>query len=261
VENDPWNALELGKTAEAAFEEAGARRWVTMAQLGIGFDFVLLGAHSQAIEVLRNVVKTAGDGAGILTSIGRARLIRALTDGGALSEALAEATLLLEFSLKSGNRHTEGLARLWLGMIHLRSGDCESAEREAAGAMDRLIAPLDGAWATATLADIRLRQGRATEALSLAQQAVNRCGGLRAVHIMQTDIAPIYIDALYAAGDHAGARTALAALCEDMLLAAERIRDPEFRKSFLENVPCNARTLALARQSPGTAMDEGTTQI
>jgi len=49
-----------------------------------------------------------------------------------------------------------------------------------------------------------------------------------------------------AAGDHAGARAALDAALRDLLGRADRIGDPALRRSFLEEVPENARTLALA---------------
>jgi hypothetical protein len=62
-----------------------------------------------------------------------------------------------------------------------------------------------------------------------------------------------YAEALFEAGDRVGAREAIASAKERLTDRAARIQDPELRKSFLERVPENARTMALAREWIGAS--------
>ena len=57
-------------------------------------------------------------------------------------------------------------------------------------------------------------------------------------------------EALHATGD-ADARSSIRAARERLLARAAKITSPEWRTSFLENLPENARTLALARELLG----------
>lgn len=65
-----------------------------------------------------------------------------------------------------------------------------------------------------------------------------RAGYARLVHAL----------ALEATGDHAGACQALSAARDRLVSQAAKIGDPAMRRGFLEDLPENARTLALARQ-------------
>ena len=58
----------------------------------------------------------------------------------------------------------------------------------------------------------------------------------------------VHVEALEATGDHASAATALATARDRLLLQAAKIGDLALRRRFLEDLPENARTLALARQ-------------
>jgi eukaryotic-like serine/threonine-protein kinase len=86
-------------------------------------------------------------------------------------------------------------------------------------------------------------------ALAAAEDALSRytskgaCGMLRGAHVRL-----IHAECLHAAGDQDGARAAIATARERILANAAKIGDADYRRSFLENVPENARTLELARQ-------------
>jgi hypothetical protein len=54
-------------------------------------------------------------------------------------------------------------------------------------------------------------------------------------------------EALHATGDLEAARRTIAAARTHLLAIAGKIPDPAYRQSFLDDVPENARTLALAR--------------
>jgi hypothetical protein len=56
-----------------------------------------------------------------------------------------------------------------------------------------------------------------------------------------------HAEALYATGAHDAARRAIAEARAQLLRIADRIDNPAYRQSFLDSVPENARTLALAQ--------------
>jgi hypothetical protein len=62
-----------------------------------------------------------------------------------------------------------------------------------------------------------------------------------------------YVEALFANGDHSAAYAAIAEARERILATAAGIDDPGRHKTFLENVPENARTLSLAQAWLGEA--------
>ena len=57
----------------------------------------------------------------------------------------------------------------------------------------------------------------------------------------------VHAEALHATGAHDAARHAIAEARAHLFTIAGRIPDPAYKQSFLENVPENSRTLALAR--------------
>jgi hypothetical protein len=56
-----------------------------------------------------------------------------------------------------------------------------------------------------------------------------------------------HAEALHATGAHAAAREAIAGARDRLRAIAGKIDDPAYRRSFLEDVPENARTFELAR--------------
>jgi eukaryotic-like serine/threonine-protein kinase len=55
-----------------------------------------------------------------------------------------------------------------------------------------------------------------------------------------------HAEALHATGAHDAARSAIAQARARLLAIADKITDPDYKASFLERVPENARTLGLA---------------
>jgi hypothetical protein len=56
----------------------------------------------------------------------------------------------------------------------------------------------------------------------------------------------VHAEALHATGAHDAAARAIADARARLLAIADKITDPDYKASFLERVPENARTLALA---------------
>src|SRR5262249_14671366 len=102
--------------------------------------------------------------------------------------------------------------------------------------------------AGATLAAILLAQGRPAEALAAAEVAMAELSELGGFAFKGAFIHLVHAEAVHAAGDGARAAKMIAAARERLLGQASRIGDPALQRSFLEDVPENARTLALARE-------------
>ncbi|HLM71661.1 MAG TPA: hypothetical protein VK459_03180, partial [Polyangiaceae bacterium] len=58
----------------------------------------------------------------------------------------------------------------------------------------------------------------------------------------------VYAESLAAAGEEEAAREAIAGARDHLLKQAATIADADYKKSFLESVPENARTMDLARR-------------
>jgi hypothetical protein len=99
----------------------------------------------------------------------------------------------------------------------------------------------------ATLAGLRLAQGRAADALAAAEQAMARYAAMGACGVFRAAFVRLaHAEALHATGAHDAARAAIAQARARVLAIAGRISDPDYRAGFLAHVPENARTLALA---------------
>jgi hypothetical protein len=126
-------------------------------------------------------------------------------------------------------------------------GDYDGAERELTAAL-RMAVPLEHPGVLATLSALRLAQGRAEEALAAAEDAVARCAVMGGCGMFRGAFVRLaHAEALHATGAQDAARHAIADARARLFTIADRIVDPEYKTSFLDNVPENARTLALAR--------------
>jgi hypothetical protein len=111
-----------------------------------------------------------------------------------------------------------------------------------------MAVPLEQPGVLATLSALRLAQGRAEDALAAAEDAMARnktmggCGMFRAAFMRLA-----HAEALHATGAHEAAARAIAAARARLLAIADKIADPDYKASFLDCVPENARTLALAQ--------------
>jgi hypothetical protein len=145
----------------------------------------------------------------------------------------------------------EGRGRWVLAEALRRDGELDSADREVGVALAMAV-PLDHPGVLATLSALRLAQGRAGEALAAAEdamaryQAMGACGMFRGAFVRLA-----HAEALHATGAHDAAARAIAAARARLLVIADKITDPDYKASFLERVPENARTLALAHTWPG----------
>jgi hypothetical protein len=118
--------------------------------------------------------------------------------------------------------------------------------------------PLEHPGVLATLSAVRLAQGRAGEALVAAEDAVGRCAAMGGCGMFRGAFVRLaHAEALHATGAHQASRQAITDARARLFTVADRIDDPGYKQSFLENVPENARILALARAWLGDAAPGG----
>ena len=102
---------------------------------------------------------------------------------------------------------------------------------------------------------MKLAKGDVSEAAAAAREAMELLEELGGIDEGESLVRLVHAEALSASGDFAGARRMIATARERLLERAAKISDPAWRASFLERVPENARTMALARawgEAPGS---------
>jgi hypothetical protein len=171
----------------------------------------------------------------------------ALARRGAFEEACAAFSVAIEGSVAGQNRRQEGDARSGLAEALLHAGDLDGAEVSARHAVSVLDAfgPIQLA-ARAILAEVLLARGRAGEALEVARVAFEPLESFG--HPVERDalVRVVHAEALHANEHHAEARAMIASARGRLLARAARIGEEDLRRSFLEGVPENARTIELA---------------
>jgi eukaryotic-like serine/threonine-protein kinase len=245
---DAWAALTHYQRSEASFAEAGDQRLMSVVRVSQGVCLILLGAHTEGQELLEALL-ASGEATSAVVLNARQLLVMAMTERGAPDEVLTDATAAAEAALAHQNQRL--VDEMWpvLTRIQLRRGDLDAAEREALTAIDVFSArPRDRALALTMLADVRLAQRRPAEALASVEQAIAALQSIPPAYRAGAYLPLIHAEALFATGDPAGARAVIARARPELLARADQIDDPAYRKTFLENVPENARTLARARQ-------------
>jgi tetratricopeptide (TPR) repeat protein len=252
---DPGGYLSHSAAAAQRFEQAGDRRSVCNCSVHLGFAYNEVGAYQQAEQALRDAL-AAAERMGLYNVVATAKnnLGIALARQGKLEEAHAVETEAILDSAKQGDRRMEGGSRHYLAAILELQGSLEEAEREAQRSAELLlIAPPLRAHVLATMARIRLAQGRSGEALATARQAMDELDKLGGLEEGEAVVRLVHAETLSASGQDEEAQLAVDEAKARLLVRAEKIQDPSWRKSFLENVPENARTIALASDARESA--------
>jgi eukaryotic-like serine/threonine-protein kinase len=243
--DDPWNALVHSDAIQPISDLIGGDVMFLNMQLLRGMNLWYLGAHARAVELLESI-PAADSTLGEVSPLRRISLSWLYADRGALDDARALAIEIREFCRAHHDRLGEARGTWALAEALRRSGDLEGAEREIEAA--RAIAmPLDQPGMGATLAALRLVQGRAADALAVAEDAMARSAAMAGCGLFrEAFVRLVHAEALHATGAHDAARRAIADARARLLAIADKIPDPGYKASFLDHVPENARTLALA---------------
>jgi eukaryotic-like serine/threonine-protein kinase len=246
AEGDPWAGLKSAELARESFQEAGHIRGALLAQVFLGMNLWLLGALPEAARELGGTM-SANEELGPVFALRTLCFVGTLADQGALEEARANAAVLIQIGQARQMPVAEERGHLSLADVLRRTGDLAAAEREALAAKGGPT-PLYHLAAMATLAAIKLAQGRAAEARAAVAAALEQAEAQGGAGFRGAFARLVHAEALLALGEREQAASALSAARARLLAEAERIRDPALRQSFLSAVPENARTLALAEE-------------
>jgi tetratricopeptide (TPR) repeat protein len=237
------------ESALSGFEQSGDLRNASITRADLGFVFLEFGAYPQAERLFRQSLFEA-ERMGLFTSIAQVKqnLGLALLGQGRLEEAASierEAAAALH---AQGQKRVGGLAETYLARILLRQGEVGAAEGAARRAVVLLdAAPGSRAMALAVLARTLLAQGKKSEGLDRAREAMELLRSLGALEEGEALVRLTFAEGLSAAGDpDAGA--VIVEARDALEKRAANIDDVAMRKSFLECVEENAATLALASQ-------------
>jgi serine/threonine protein kinase/tetratricopeptide (TPR) repeat protein len=242
----PFGGLQRIRQSIAHFHTINHRRGLAAAHVGAGCLSWLLGAFAEA-EQNFGYAAVSDSELGLVSGLRPFVRVILLGHHGAHDEAIAVARHLIERAASEHDFLSMGRGQWALAHALLCKGEFAAAEREIQTALQLLgFFRLDQIGASATLAAIQLAAGRADDALATAEAAMadyhtlGACGFLRGPYLRV-----VHIEALLAAGRELEARDAIAIAHEKLLLLADRIEDPGYRRSFLEVVPENVRTLEL----------------
>jgi hypothetical protein len=221
-------------------------------QLLRGMNLWFLGALAPAAQWLEGI-PAADTTLGEQSSLRRFLLSWVYADRGALGEARARAIEVCASCRAHRDRLGEARGSWVLAEALRRMGDLEGAERELEAAR-AMAMPLDQPGMLATLAALRLVQGRAADALAAAEDAMARSAAMGGCSLFRGAFVRLaHAEALHATGAHDAARHAIADARARLFAIAGKIPEPSYRTSFLEDVLENARTLMLARAWLGDA--------
>ncbi|HEY0476230.1 MAG TPA: hypothetical protein VGD37_01830, partial [Kofleriaceae bacterium] len=249
---DPWSGVVHSDAIRPIYDVTGGEQIFLNMELFRGLNRWYLGALAPADEILAEIA-AADHSLGVASSMRRFGLCWVRADRGALDEARIVAAQLAEYGHAHRNTLEEGRGRWLLAEVLRRMGDLDAAEREIPSALAMAL-PLEHPGVLATLSGLRLGQGRAAEALAAAENAVSRCGAMGGCGMFRGAFVRLaHAEALHATGAHDAAKHAIAAAQTQLFAIAARIGDPDYKKCFLDTVPENARTLALARAWLGDA--------
>jgi hypothetical protein len=251
IEGDLDQALRLTIASVGGYREAGNLRDAHYEQIGVALVQMELGAWAAAEATLRELVDVAAQlGIQTIGSVSKLNLALALGYIGRPEAEAIEREALAEL-LAAQDQRLAMNARCYLTRILALAGKYEDAVREGAAALalrDANTDPVNSILVLAAYARALLGAGRAGEALTFAEQAAHIFDELGHIEEGEALIRVTYVEALLATGDIERGRAVLAAAFRRTRERAERVRDPAWRTSFLEQVPENARIVALAHE-------------
>jgi tetratricopeptide (TPR) repeat protein len=249
-EGDPTGYLRLVESAVEGFAEAGDTRNASLQRANIGNAYMQLGAFSRAAHVLRQAIAVAEPMTLSFLAPAKANLGYTLARLGQLEEGLAVETEAADRCLTQGYHRFEAASRIYLAEIHALRGDLAAAEAEARRAEAASSgAPSIRAHALATHANILLAHGDPQRALERATEAMRILESIGGVEEGEALIRLVHVKALEATGNAAEARHHAAEAQARLRVRAARIVDLRHRRTFLQEVPENAATMALAPEA------------
>jgi tetratricopeptide (TPR) repeat protein len=236
-----------GESAAYAELAGDLRSWVEH-RAGMAYGYMILGAFEEAEAAFRACLVEADRlGLFIVTAMMKNNLGLILARLGRFAEGYAVEKESLQAYERQGDLRMASACRSYLAQMNLLEGNLEVAETEARAAIAMCEkVPPSLAEALGTLASVLLAKGALPEALDTAARAHALLEELGSVDEGEIAIRLVYAEALDASGKRDAARPVLAKAKEQVLERGSKIGEQEWRDAFLQRVPENARTLALA---------------
>ncbi|MDI1442863.1 serine/threonine-protein kinase [Polyangium sp. 6x1] len=235
------------ESAVENFTSAGDMRNACLQRCNIGNAYLQLGAYALAVAAFREAQAIAEPMQLDFVSSLLANLGYALAHMENLPEAIAVETAALELLVRQGNRRGEGFVRGYLSIILRLAGRTDEALTMARQAMEVSEGvPAARACALALIAAIAIARNNVLEAYQKASEAMQILGRLEGIEEGESLIQWTYALALRVNGAEVEALQQITEARRRLLKRADRISDPRWRQSFLEQVPDNARVMEFA---------------
>jgi tetratricopeptide (TPR) repeat protein len=217
----------------------------------LGFILNELGLAERAVEALRSALDTAEHmGIGTVAAHARNNMGWALAVAGQHDEALTVLQRAADDYEREGDRRMlagtfEYRARVLLMLD--RPAEAEPVARRAVERSEGVASLIP--VAAATLARVLLALDRTQEAHSVAERGYRTLGNEQ--HEGWSNVHLAWAEALWASGEQDEARVVVGKARDRLLAHAAKMRSAEFKRSFVQGVPENARIMALAEAWAG----------
>jgi predicted ATPase len=247
VSGDAASALSLYNRAITSFEEAGDMRAACRQLVSAAAACIELGAYADAERSLSGALASA-ERMGLSGVVASAwhHSAMLLARQGHLAGALARVDAALAAFIAQGDRRMEAMSHVYRAFFLTADGQLAAAIAAAEAARARGVGSPIRAFASAVVARVRLREKRADLAEAPAREAMRLLDTLGGVEEGESWLRLTYAETLDAIGDREGARDAIRTARVRILERVATTHDPAWKKSFLETVHENARTLELA---------------
>jgi tetratricopeptide (TPR) repeat protein len=256
LEGAPWSAMTAYQEARDALRSVGEQRFQLVASAHRGKELHELGDLTGAEAALREALAQT-ERSGETTPLAYIKTYLAcLLAQEAPPDRLDEPEQLARVVITMNNASLVGLGHGALAAIRRRRGALGLAEQEArAGCVAARLFPSYAVEVTALHARILLEQGRAAEAVDVAETGVRTTERLGIEGSGEIDLRLSWAEALHAAGRAEDARATLAEALPRLQKRLADIPERSLRARYLTNVPANARVVALAKAWLGRALD------
>ncbi len=245
---DPATYLLMNIRGLAAMERAGNVRSATMFRVNVASAQVNLGMYEDAEPVLRRAMKD-GERLGMraVNTYGNSNLGHALARMGRVDEAVVAEAEAVRTAVEQEDRRIELISRGYLSAAWLAAGSVPMAVEEAERACSvEGVSPQVRVSGMVALANARLARGDVADARRIALDA---CAVIDGGGVEEGEAAArlALAEAHWAAGEFEAAREAIGEAMRRLEARVATIQDAAMRRSFLDRVHENARTIELHR--------------
>jgi tetratricopeptide (TPR) repeat protein len=244
---DLEDALDFGVSGAASLARAGDVRNACMTRINAGYTMMLLGQWARAeAELGEGLALAERAGLRALAALAHHNLGPTLAQRGDVDRAEKHEREAVRAYADQGDKRLAMASRYYLGRILIARGKLEEAEAEMRLAREEAasiptLAPLAAAGLTFAL----LARGRIAEALAAAREAEKKAAE-RGGDVEEPRVAKVALaSALIASAESIEGAKLVSSLAVQLLEEANKLRDPELRKSFLGAVEDHARVFRL----------------